>query len=202
MSQKGEALSVYEELNAQLSALVQADTDMMDFYASNISKLSIEVLNRKRDSVFQANGEQAKAIFDSHGFLGMDRLGAAGAKNFWLIVQHSDYDLDFQEKVLAAMKLEVDRDNASAQDYAYLVDRVRKNKGKKQLYGTQITHDANMWAIPEPLEDSLKVNERRIAIGLVPIETYLNEYMEIHFEMNQAYYEKQGIEKPFAYSLK
>ena len=58
-----------------------------------------------------------------------------------------------------------------------------------------------MWAIPKPLADSLGVNERREAIGLESIEEYLNGYMEMHFEMNSAYYESIGAKKACAYEL-
>lgn len=199
MNQKRNPDLTYEDLAIQLGEMVKRDAEMMRYYGENISSMPIENLNQFRDSVFRANGEKAKNIFAAFGFPGIDRVGKTGAKDFWLIVQHSDYDLEFQEQVLEAMREEVDKENANSQDYAFLVDRVRKNKGQKQLYGTQITHNTNMWAIPEPLEDSLLVNERRRAIGLAPIETYLNAYMKMHFEMNGDYYRQQGITEPLAY---
>lgn len=95
------------------------------------------------------------------------------------------------------MKKEVDRNNAHAQNYAYLTDRVRLNTSQKQVYGTQVTYNIDSCqAIPMPLVDSLTVNQRRKQLGLPPIEVYLNEMSGLHFMMNKAEYEKQGILKP------
>jgi len=193
---------IQPELVSKLEEMVKADTKIQEYFGTHLKDISADVLKRKQDSVFRRNGELAKQIFEENGFPGYDIVGEAGSDNFWILVQHSDYDIDFQEKVLAKMKEEVLQKNASASKYAYLVDRVRKNKGLKQLYGTQITHAANMWAIPEPLADSLSVNQRRKEMGLESIEHYLNGYMSMHFEMNADYYSEKGIKSPFSYSLK
>ena len=54
-------------------------------------------------------------------------------------------------------------------------------------------------AYPKDLEDSLNVNERRKSIGLEPLEEYLNEMTEMHFEMNKEYYSEKGITEPKLY---
>ena len=183
----------------KLATMEQADANIQQYYAQHLQQIPNETLSRMQDSVFRKNGDSAQVIFEEFGFPGYDLVGEAGSEDFFLLVQHSDYDPEFQEKVLAAMLAEVKAQNASNTYYAYLTDRVQKNKGLKQIYGTQIQHNAQMWAIPEPLMDSLFVNDRRTAIGLEPIEDYLNGYMRMHFEMNPDYYQQAGIEKPFAY---
>lgn len=204
-STQGEAVSAKEiqpELVKRLEEMVKVDTEIQAYFGAHLQDIPADVLEKKQDSVFRSNGELAKQIFKENGFPAYDIVGEAGSDNFWIVVQHSDYDIAFQEQVLAKMKEEVLQKNASPQKYAYLVDRVRKNKGLKQLYGTQITHAANMWAIPEPLEDSLSVNERRKEMGLESIEEYLNGYMSMHFDMNADFYAGKGIKSPFAYPLK
>jgi len=191
----------YPALIEELAEMAKVDQEVQMNFLQRLNDVPEEILAQKRDSVFQANGERCKEIFRSVGFPGIDSVGEEGAQNFWLLVQHSDYDPSFQKKVLEAMKKQVDRKNASSEDYAYLYDRVRVNAGEKQWYGTQLMHAENMWAIPKPLGDSLSVNERRKAIGLESIEAYLNGYMEMHFEMNAAYYESIGAKEAFAYEL-
>ena len=191
----------YPALIEELAEMAKVDQEVQMNFLQRLPEVSEELLAQKRDSVFEANGERCKEIFSRVGFPGIDRVGEDGAQNFWLLVQHCDYDPAFQKKVLEGMKVQVDRNNASSEDYAYLYDRVRVNSGEKQWYGTQLTHAENMWAIPKPLADSLGVNERREAIGLESIEEYLNGYMEMHFEMNSAYYESIGAKKAFAYEL-
>ena len=200
-TQEVESPITYPALIEELAEMAKVDQEVQMNFLQRLPEVPEEVLAQKRDSVFEANGERCKEIFSSVGFPGIDRVGEDGAQNFWLLVQHCDYDPAFQKKVLQDMKKQVDRKNASSEDYAYLYDRVRVNSGEKQWYGTQLTHAENMWAIPKPLADSLSVNERRKAIGLESIEEYLNGYMKMHFEMNSAYYESIGAKEAFAYEL-
>lgn len=156
-----------------------------------------------KDSIFKTNQKRVAEIFDEHGFAGYDLLGEDGSKNFWLIVQHSDHDPAFQNKVLTKMKREVEKENADPKIYGLLVDRVKINTGKKQIYGTQVTFNTDIGqAYPKPLADSATVNERRVSLGLDPLEVYLNSMTEMHFRMNKDRYLKLGITEPQLYPLK
>ncbi len=149
------------------------------------------------DSVFALNEGRLKAIFDKYGFPGYDLVGEKGSNSFWLMVQHCDKDVGFQQEVLKAMKAKLAKHNADPKNFAYLADRVAINTGRKQIYGTQLTYNTDSCqAIPKPLEDSLNVDKRRAAIGLEPIESYLNWMSQMHFDMNKEVYEKKGIHQP------
>jgi RNA polymerase sigma-70 factor (family 1) len=149
------------------------------------------------DSVFAVNEQRLKSIFDKYGFPGYDLVGEKGSNNFWLMVQHCDKDVSFQQAILKAMKAELPKRNADPKNFAYLADRVAINTGGKQIYGTQLTYNTDSCqAIPKPLEDSLNVDKRRAAIGLEPIESYLNWMSQMHFDMNKEVYEKKGIYQP------
>jgi len=84
-----------------------------------------------QDSVFGTHQKLLSKIFDQYGYPGYDLVGKQGSNNYWLMVQHSDKTPAFQLKVLEAMKKEVDKGNADAKNYAYLVDRVKINAGEK-----------------------------------------------------------------------
>jgi hypothetical protein len=100
------------------------------------------------------------------------------------------------------MKTEVENGNANASHYGLLTDRIRINTGRKQVYGTQVAyHSKTGQAYPKPLVDSLMVNERRKAIGLEPLELYLNRMTEMHFEMNKSNFVKKGMNAPVFYDL-
>ena len=72
------------------------------------------------------------------------------------------------------MKIEVDKGKASAQNYAYLLDRVKVNTGKLQVYGTQMVLNEKQTSYQtQPLIDPEKVNERRASVGLDSIEAYI-----------------------------
>lgn len=155
-----------------------------------------------KDSVFTTHQKRLEEIFNTHGFVGFDLAGETGSQHFWLMVQHSDHAPEFQEKVLQKMKIAVHNKNAIASNYALLTDRVRVNTGKPQVYGTQVTYNFKTGqAYPKNLGDSLQVNERRKAIGIVSLEEYLNDLTALHFEMNKTYYKSIGITKPNLYKV-
>jgi hypothetical protein len=121
-------------------------------------------------------------IFIQYGFPGYDIAGTEGSNNFWVLAQHQDKHVGFQDSVLAKMKIAVDAKKASAGNYAYLVDRVKINSGELQVYGTQMTLNADSTSYsPKPIIAPEKVNDRRRSVGLGTIESYIAV-------MNKRYY--------------
>lgn len=197
---------VFAQQNKSLSDTL-AKMVIWDQKAANLPPEGIDFDSPKwqnfKDSVYTAHYHQLKTIFESTGFPGEDRVGKAGSKNFWLMVQHLDKWPDFQQQVLNGMQKEVAKHNAAAKDFAYLTDRVRLNTGQKQVYGTQVTYNTDSCqAIPRALENPETVNQRRAAVDLEPLEKYLNMMSESHFLMNKANYESKGIFKPKLYPIK
>lgn len=154
-------------------------------------------LHNNKEEVFEDNCERAKIIFRDHGFPGFDLVGEKSSKNYWLIVQHCDNHLEFQQTVLTEMKKHVDNKNASGRNYAYLTDRVRINSGQPQLYGTQVQYDTDKGiAYPKELESPEDVDNRRLAIEMEPLDEYLDRVTTYHRAMNRERYEKLGILEP------
>jgi hypothetical protein len=119
------------------------------------------------------------------------------------MVQHSDHDPEFQKMVLEKMKVEVENQNAIPSNYALLTDRVLLNTGEPQIYGTQVDYNMETGqAYPRDLADSSSVNIKRMEMGMQPLEVYLNEMIEMHFEMNKAYYAEKGVVAPMYYEVK
>lgn len=155
-----------------------------------------------KDSVYLTNQKRVKEIFEEYGFAGFDLVGKEGSSNFWLIVQHSDHNPEFQKEVLEQMKIEISKGNASSRNYGLLVDRVNLNTGQPQIYGTQVDYNMEICqAFPKNLADSINVNKRRKEIGLQPIEEYLNDMAKMNFEMNKEFYLKKGVTKPKLYEV-
>ena len=192
-----------QDLADELKKMAEVDQIAAYIPQGEYEKMSNEEWNSFKDSVFTTHQKRLKQIFDKYGFVGFDLAGEEGSRNFWLMVQHSDHNPNFQKEVLEKMKIEVDKGNAIPSNYGLLVDRVNLNTGEKQIYGTQVTYNTETGqAYPKPLEDSLKVNERRKSIGLKPIEEYLNGMTEMHFEMNKENYLKKGVTEPKLYEIK
>lgn len=124
-----------------------------------------------------------KKILDTYGFPGYDLVGKESSHHYWLLVQHSDLDISFQKKALALMKVQLDRSNASAQDYAYLIDRININEGKQQIYGTQVNMSSKGTSI-KPCIDTPNLDKRRLEVGLTPIKDYLKQCDEAYAQLN------------------
>lgn len=160
-----------QKLAAELERMAETDQIAAYIPEGKYKELSEEQWNAFKDSVFTTHQFRLDQIFEENGFPGYDLVGKEGSKNFWLMVQHSDHNPEFQNKVLEKMKLEVEKGNADPGSYGLLVDRVNLNTGKPQVYGTQVTYNTQICqAYPRDLTDSATVNERRKSIGLPSIE--------------------------------
>ncbi|GAB5556680.1 MAG: hypothetical protein SchgKO_08930 [Schleiferiaceae bacterium] len=146
--------------------------------------LSQEDWNGVKDSIYRHNQKVAEAIFREVGFPGFDKVGVKGSADFWSLVQHSDFDPEFQEEILIAMKVEVKNQNANSRLFAMLTDRVKKNTGQKQVYGTQVDYDLFTGkAYPLETDDPENLNARRAEVGLEPIEVYLEDMTQTNMAM-------------------
>jgi hypothetical protein len=159
-----------------------------------VQKGEITAAQAERD--FQAatrrNYAHLKKIVKKYGFPSFDLVGKTSSHNFWMMVQHSDFDVKFQKKVLKKMRQAVKKQDASAQDYAFLVDRVKINTNEPQLYGTQITvTDVNKGYELKPVYKPEELNRRRKEIGLPPVEEYLEKANKLFFELNKDKLNKQ-----------
>ncbi|MGH1364795.1 MAG: DUF6624 domain-containing protein [Calditrichia bacterium] len=191
-----------QELVDELEQMAKMDQIAVYIPQGKYKELSNTEWKSFKDSVLTTHQKRLKQLFDRYGFVGFDLAGEDGSHNFWLMVQHSDHTPEFQKEVLKSMEDEVAKGNAKASNFAYLTDRVRKNSGQKQIYGTQVTYNMQTGqAYPRSLEDSLNVNIRRKTMGLEPIENYLNQLTEMHFEMNKERYVNMGIIEPNLYKI-
>ncbi len=144
-----------------------------------------------------------KKIYNKIGYPTVDRVGKESSSKFFTLVQHSDSDVKFQEKMLTELTKELEKGNVSGKGFAYLTDRVKIAQKKPQVYGTQLEYNTNIGqAFPKNLIDSLNVNKRRKKLGLEPIEEYLNRASTLHFQMSKSHYDKIGISEPKLYEVK
>jgi hypothetical protein len=132
---------------------------------------SLEEGMAKQDSI---NLEIVTHIIDTYGWIGPDSIGPAGSTTLWVVIQHSD--LDIQQKYLPIMRDAVRQGRARPADLAYLEDRVALQLGKKQTYGTQFQLDkkTNKYVLA-PIDDEPNVDKRRAAAGLNSLEAYAKD---------------------------
>jgi hypothetical protein len=125
-------------------------------------------LARIVEDVDRVNTARLKQILDESGWPTITRVGVTGAHDAWLLAQHADRDPALQKRCLDLMATLVKTGEATAKDWAYLVDRVAIAEGKKQIYGTQFGPDHR----PLPLEDEAHVDARRRQVGLGTLADY------------------------------
>ena len=150
-------------------------------YKSAYTTLSAEELDSLQRQIFRKNIETLKLIINQQGYFWNDKIGKDATHFFWLMVQHADYDVSFQKAYLKELSEAVTKNNASALDMAYLTDRVRKNEGKKQLFGTQMVYKTiddpkkgkiltmELW----PVENPEDLDKRRKNVGLMAMKDYI-----------------------------
>lgn len=162
-------------LMAQLKIMVDEDQVARHLRNGDAAR-EMERVDKKHNSFLK------QVISRYHVYPGMNIIGMEGTNNFWVLVQHQDNDTAFQKEVLPLLKIAAAQGMATYVQYAYLYDRVLINTGKKQLYGTQCKYvPGSKILIPEPLEDSLNVDTRRIQMGLDSLHSYLKVINE-HFK--------------------
>lgn len=137
------------------------------------------------DKVLHSNYLIIQCIFSTYGYLDSSKIGPKGENKFWLLVQHFDFDPNFQNKVLKKINKAVIKKTGNPSNYAYLRDRVNVNTNKKQIFGTQMSSDDGInYYIKNGLVDSINVDKRRKEYMLEPLKEYLNSHMKVMHEMN------------------
>jgi hypothetical protein len=128
---------------------------------------------RKLAKVDPQNARRVKAMVKKYGWPLISEFGEHTAHDAWLLVQHMDADVHFQEEILSKMTALLPEEECAKPDYALLYDRVQVNSGKSQLYGSQgqcVGHD-HLWK-PKPISNPDTVDQRRAEMGLQSMAEY------------------------------
>lgn len=181
--------NTYTNLKKQIDSLFKIDQqvqqNMITAFQRGASIDSIKIYESLEKQTFSRHIPILKIIFEQNGYPASDKVGAESAYRFFVLVQHADADLKFQEKMLKSIKAQVDKKQLNGKEYAYLYDRVQINSGKPQLYGTQLDYDNAGNAVVKKLKDRQNVNIRRQQFGMDTLEDYLSKATEMHQKMNK-----------------
>lgn len=151
------------------------------FFRAN-KKQTLKAMN---DSSLEASGWKLQIQLDSlnRAFLSaildstwitIDAYGSEAAKVAWLIAQHADQDLKFQERCLRLMLAAYPKDRTSnGMNLAYLIDRLSINRQGYQYFGTQFSYQDGEIK-PKPIKNPELVNKRRKLVYLPTLEKYLD----------------------------
>jgi hypothetical protein len=133
----------------------------------------LEIINRQINQSDLNNLNRAKDIIKQYGWLKISEIGKDGQNNLWLIVQHADQDVLFQQTALLAMAKLKGTQEMSMENYAFLYDRVQCNLNYKQLSSNG---EASAF---RPLKKEHLADERREKriTTVTDICTYLRVYL-------------------------
>lgn len=131
--------------------------------------------------VDEDNTAWLRGVIAEIGWIDAETFGARAAADAFLLVQHSG-DMPMMRAALPHIEAELQEKGGDAQSYALLLDRTLMRLGYRQRYGSQVVmgHDGGPMYL-FPLEDPEHVEDRRKAIELFPLSTYL-DFMEKHYE--------------------
>ncbi len=166
-------LSVHESddilvIKNELAQMVLIDQALR----SKINFLNIdESLIQEMHTVSVEHTAVLKRILNTYSWITISNFGVEADHQAWLLVQHADHDIRFQKKVLKLLAVLYPLHETSATHYAYLYDRVAKNEGRPQRYGTQGSVVNNKWVLYD-LEDLVTVDIQRAKVGLQSLQEY------------------------------
>ncbi len=170
-----EAQDPNDRLRAELERIQESDQrDRLNAgnYVSGPEKDSVIAHMVWQD---EANLVRITAIIDSAGWLGEAEVGRKANQALFLVLQHADAKPHIQQTYLRDMREAVKEGKARTDELAMLEDRVAVNTGRPQIYGSQIGWTDGK-PFMRPIENEEKVNERRAAVGLEPLERYAERF--------------------------
>jgi hypothetical protein len=162
------------DLCSEILQRVDADQAIRN-YISNRYGYEEPLENKIHDLWMQiddVNTTRMKQILERHGWPGKTLVGEEASSGAWTLIQHADFDVTFQQNALSLLEQAVTKGEANIKNLAYLTDRVKMNSGQPQIYVTQVEFVNGIYK-PYNLENPEAVDERRAAVGLIPLEDYL-----------------------------
>lgn len=120
-------------------------------------------------AVDERNTARLKEIVAEIGWPTVSKVGSEASHAAWLLVQHADKTVAFQQEALRLMG-ELPDGEVRKQEIAYLTDRVLVNEGKAQHFGTQFMRGDDGAMCPRPIEDEPALEDRRKVFELDTFE--------------------------------
>lgn len=164
------------ELQAELVELGRTDQDIRRQAAAYAKRLpgSLERLRavlEEQKKVDAENLARLEAIIAEYGWPGRQLVGEKAGGAALIVLQHAD--VEKQRQYLPLLEAGAARGDVPPLHLARLVDNIRAGEGRDQLYGTRVQTDADGRPTVYPVEDPERLEERRKAAGLAPIEEQL-----------------------------
>ncbi|NUO63051.1 MAG: hypothetical protein HOQ11_07580 [Gemmatimonadaceae bacterium] len=157
-----------EMLRAQLLIRGQKDQEVRQpFLTGRADSAAIDRMNQ----VDALNTTWMKQLVAERGWPGYSLVGRDGEQAAFLILQHATQDTAFMARTLPLLERAYATGEAEGQQVALLTDRVARQRGQAQIYGTQASIVSGRFVL-DPIADSANVDKRRAQLGIPPVAAY------------------------------
>lgn len=160
------------DLRAELLKRVKSDQDTRNAWIATPQDQARAQAMQKVDA---DNLAWMKMQFTKHGFPHANAVGLRGVNAAFLLVQHAVSDVPFMQAMLPQVMARGEAGELQKGNVAMLVDRLLRQEGKPQRYGTQYK-GTNMQDLSDmkmdPVEDPAHLDERRASMDLMPHADY------------------------------
>jgi len=163
---------LYPHLAAEINAMAKVDQQVRQKLIDQgvFSKPTPDGFKEMME-IDHRDTERMKWIVKEFGWPTPEMVGREASANAWLLVQHADADLPFQQRCLELIEPLARTHVIPGSNYVYLFDRVRVNTGRIQRFGT-LGKDQGGVVWIQPVEDPKRVDAWRKQYGLEPLEEY------------------------------
>lgn len=183
ITQAKEKELVYEKkltqptLRTKINLMVLSDQQLRYKKIQTKDKEELQDIDLAIAEADKKNLAEAKNILATYGWPKLSEIGKDGQNNLWLIVQHADHDILFQQQVLKKMKRLLKSKEVNLENYAFLTDRVLCNLNYLQEYGTQVNWTINGMANSfRPIRNEWDIDQRRKKLGMTGLDIYSLAY--------------------------
>ena len=159
---KSEENTINEALRAEFLKRKVTDQMYRRMFEKNDTLWAVQQKYDRENQLF------LDSIIDKYGWPGISLIGQDGVSAAFLIAQHADTDLEFQEKSLKFMKKVLVKSDISRADFAYLMDRIMLKKYGFQMFGSQCMLVDGIYQ-SQPLYDKRIVKTLRKYFWMNPI---------------------------------
>jgi hypothetical protein len=167
-------------------------------YLSALNQIEYDSNGRFRIYINHKEINMLAAIIKKYGYPTISMVGHLASANAFLILQHSDKITKYYPQVKKIYK----DGEISSQDFAMITDRCLMDRGRKQLYGTQLFKDNKtekkypgkyiLW----PVKDFKNVNKRRKDMGFSEtVEEYVASWNSENDIIPAKYYKQKTKRK-------
>lgn len=161
-----------KKLAKEILEMARLDQEIRKAYTKNPS------FSKKLEKIDRVNLPKMKRIVNEFGWPTTALVGKKASALAWLLVQHADNDIKFQEYCLKLIKKAAKDRQILEANIAYLTDRILVNKGKPQIYGTQFYKDETGKFVPRPIKNMKMLDKMRKKMGLGTFELYKKKLEE------------------------